>query len=180
MLKVAANKFINGEKVMNDHNKDEKIKRKWWRGLGSQLLVGLSQLFFGVVLSGMVIYLVAQYKMENFQSFELATVAGLLGGFPLVAAFADKGTDEAIRKKLKRIGGLYLLAAIFFVVFGFYQAGDQAKIIPSDGRAAWMFITIYMTTFYGGAIALILGMWLSLEMLPRLVGLKSFLRIRKK
>ena len=156
---------------MNDNNKDEKIERKWWRGLWGQLLVGLSQIFFGVVLSGMVIYLVAQYKMGEFQSFELAMLAGLLGGFPLVAAFAGKREDETVRKRLKVIGGLYLLAAIFFTVFGFYHAGDQAGIIPSSGQFVGIYSAIYATTFYGGAIALVFGMWMSLELVPRLIGL---------
>jgi len=165
--------------TMSDEDKEAKVKKGWWTNLWSQLLLGLSQLFFGVALFGMVIYLLAQDKMEEFQSFELATLAGLLGGFPLVAAFADKREDETVRKRLKVIGGLYLLAAIFFIVFGFYQAGDQAGIRPSNGQGVWMYNAIYTTTFYGGAIALILGMWMSLELVPRLVGLGGIMdRVR--
>ena len=160
-----------GGTVMNDENKEAKVKGRWWSGLWGQLLVGLSQIFVGVVLTGMVLYLVAQYKMESFQPFELAMVAGLLGGFPLVAAFANKGDDETIIKRLKIIGGLYLFAAIFFVVFGFYQAADQAGLLPSSGQGVWMFNVIYVTTFYGGALALTFGMWMSLELVPWLIGL---------
>lgn len=164
---------------MNDENKDLKVERRWWSGLWAQVLVGLSQVFFVVVLVGMVLYLGAQYKMENFQPLELAMVAGLLGGFPLVAAFADKGENETTRKRLKMVGGLYLLAAIFFVVFGFYQAADQAGMSPESGRGVWMFKVIYVTTFYIGAVALVLGMLMSLEIIPRLVGLGGVMdRIR--
>jgi len=160
-----------GRVVMNNENKDTKVKGRWWSGLWSQLLVGLSQIFFAVVLSGMVLYLLAKYKLVDLQSFELATVAALLGGFPLVAAFVGNGVDEIIRKRLKIIGGLYLFAAICFVVFGFYQTADLAHITPSSRTGLWMFNIIYVTTFYGGAIALIFGMWMSLEIIPRLIGL---------
>lgn len=160
-----------GGTVMSNESKDTKVKGRWWSGLWSQLLVGLSQIFFGVVLSGMVFYLLATYKTGDFHSFELATVAGLLGGFPLVAAFVDKGVDEVIRKRLKIVGGLYIFAAICFVVFGFYLTADQAGIAPSSQPGVWMFTVIYVTTFYGGAIALIFAMWMSLEIIPRLIGL---------
>ncbi|MBA7671655.1 hypothetical protein ES703_79815 [subsurface metagenome] len=160
-----------GGTVMRNESKDTKVKGRWWSGLWSQLLVGLSQIFFGVVLSGMVFYLLATYKTGDFHSFELATVAGLLGGFPLVAAFVDKGVDEVIRKRLKIVAGLYLFAAICFVVFGFYLTADQAGITPSSEPGVWMFTVIYVTTFYGGAIALIFAMWMSLEVIPRLIGL---------
>jgi len=160
-----------GGTVMSNESKDTKVKGRWWSGLWAQVLVGLSQVFFGIVLVGMVLYLGAQYKMENFQPLELAMVAGLLGGFPLVAAFAGKGENEEIRKRLKMVGGLYLLAAIFFVIFGFYQAADQAGMSPVSGQGVWMFKAIYATTFYTGAVALILGMLMSLEVIPRLIGL---------
>lgn len=159
-----------GGTVMSNESKDTKIKGRWWSGLWSQLLVGLGQIFFGVVLSGMVFYLVAQYKIGSFQPFELATVVGLIGGFPLVAAFGGK-TEEAMSKRLKTIGGLYLFAAICLVVFGFYQAADQAELVPSAGLGGGIFKIIYVGTFYGGAITFIFGMWLTLLVVPELIGL---------
>lgn len=157
--------------IMKSEIKVVKAKQKWWDGLWGQLLVGLGQLFFGLVLTGMVLYVVAQYKMGSFQPFELATVAGLLGGFPLLAAFGDKVDSEGLRKKLMAIGGLYLFAAIFFIVFGFYQAADQANLFPQTGAGAGVFKVTYVVTFYGAAIALILGMWMTLGIIPQLVGL---------
>jgi len=118
----------------------------------------------------MVFYLVAQYKIGSFQPFELATVVGLIGGFPLVAAFGGK-TEEAMSKRLKAIGGLYLFAAICLVVFGFYQAADQAGLVPSTGFRGGIFKTIYVGTFYGGAITFTFGMWLTLLVVPELIGL---------
>lgn len=166
--------------VIKSEIKEVRAKGRWWSGLWGKLLVGLGQLFFGVVLTGMVLYLVAKYKMGIFQPFELATVAGLLGGFPLVAAFGDKVDDEGLRKKLRAIGGLYLFAAIFFVVFGFYQAADQAKLVPQTGAGVWEFKVIYVATFYGAALALIFGMWMTLVIIPQLVGLGGVKnRVRK-
>lgn len=159
-----------GGTVMNDENKEARLKGGWWSNLWGQLLVVLWQIFFAVVLTGMVLYLVAQYKIGGFQPFELATVAALIGGFPLIAAFGGK-TEEAMSKRLKTIGGLYLFAAICFVVFGFYQAADQVKIIPSSGAGVWIFKVVYIGTFYGGAIAFIFGMWMTLLAIPELIGL---------
>lgn len=161
-------------------NDNKEAKGRWWSSLWSQLLVGLGQVFFGIVLTGMVLYLVAQYKMGIFEPFGLATVTGLLGGFPLVAAFGERVDNQGLRNKLKSIGGLYLLAAICFVVFGFYQAADYAKLLPQTGAGVWQFKVIYVVTFYGGAIALILGMWMTLGIIPQLMGLGDINdRVRK-
>jgi hypothetical protein len=150
-----------------------KAKSKFWDDLRGQLLILFFQLFFGIVLTGMVFYLVAQYKMGSFQPFELAMTAGLLGGFPLLAAFGGKMDSEELAKRLKAIGGLYLIAAVLFVVFGFYQAADQAKIISQTGAGLWIFKVVYIATFYGAAIALTSGMWMTLGVAPTLMGLGS-------
>lgn len=151
---------------------EAKVKQQWWSELPGQLLMGLFQIFFGIVLTGMVLYLAAQYKTGTIQPFELATVAGLLGGFPLVAAI---GRDSEFKQTLLWIGGLYIFSAIFFVVFGFYQAADQAKLLPTTGSTVWMFTVIFVTTFYTAAIALIIGMWKTLLFIPKMVGLGSIL-----
>lgn len=159
-----------GGKVMADESKKDKKKINWWKELAPPLLMGAGQLFFGIVLTGMVLYLVAKYKEGDFEPFALATVAGLLGGFPLVTSFGEK-VEEGIKKQLRWVGGLYIFSAIFFVVFGFYQAADQACLIPQSGSWVWAFQVIYAVTFYGAAISLIIGMWLTLILLPKLVGL---------
>jgi uncharacterized membrane protein len=75
-----------------------KAKSKFWDDLRGQLLILFFQLFFGIVLTGMVFYLVAQYKMGSFQPFELAMTAGLLGGFPLLAAFGGRWIVRSWRR----------------------------------------------------------------------------------
>ena len=160
-------------------SKEEKVKERWWDGVLPQVLLLISQIFFVVVVTGMVLYLAAQYKKSSFQPFELATVAGLIGGFPLVASFGDK-IEAGMKKRLKLIGGLYLFSTIMLVVFGFYQAADQAGLLPSTGSGVWMFTVIYAVTFYGGAFAFTIGMWMTLELIPQLVGLGGFMdRIRR-
>jgi hypothetical protein len=160
-------------------NEDEKQENKWWNGLVIQLMVFLGQLFFMFVLTGIVLYIATQYKLVNSQPFELATVVGMLGGFPLVAGINEKA-NKKLSSRLKTIGGLYLFSAIMFVVFGFYLAADQAQLIKSDSKGAWIFIAIYSITLFGGAIAFIGGMWLTLGIIPQLVGLGSFVdRVKK-
>ena len=163
---------------MTTKKADKGMKGWWrwdWRELPGSLLFGIGEVFIGIVLAGMVLYIVSIYKSGNSQPFELAGIAGLLGGFPLVAAFSEKvGEGLNLKKPLLVIGGLYLLAAVLFVVFGFYQASDQAGLAPSTGAGVWMFKTIYVVMFYGGALALVFGMWRTIVLIPKLMGLGGF------
>jgi peptidoglycan/LPS O-acetylase OafA/YrhL len=140
-------------------------KKRTGRGWGSLVIQVSGQLFFAVVLLGMVLYLLAQYKKDSFQPFELATVVGLLGGFIFVAAFGGK-VPEGLRKRLKRIGSLYLLATISLVVFGFYQAADQAKLVPKGWLTTGWMTVFYTLTFYMGTLSFIAAMWLTLRAIP--------------
>ena len=151
--------------IMKSKGKEAKEKESWTDLLKPALWI----VFFTVVLVGAALYLVAVYKVGDFQPFQLATVAGLLGGFPLVAGYGEKLVDEEVRKKLKVIGWVYLLSAIMFVVFGFYQAANMAGMFTGSAALEWIMIVIYGVTFYVGALAMIYGMWKSLEMLGGLL-----------
>lgn len=151
--------------IMKSEGKEEKAKESWTDLLKPALWI----VFFAVALVGTALYLVAEYKVGVFQPFQLATVTGLLGGFPLVAGYGEKLGDEEVRKKLKVIGWVYLLSAIMFVLFGFYQAADRAGLFTGSGALEWLMIVIYGVTFYVGALAMIYGMWKSLEMLSGLL-----------
>ena len=48
---------------------------------------------------------------------------------------------------------------------------DQANLFPQTGAGAGVFKVTYVVTFYGAAIALILGMWMTLGIIPELTGL---------
>ena len=153
--------------IMKSKGKEAKAKAKEsWTDL---LKPALWIVFFAVALVGTALYLVAEYKVGVFQPFQLATVAGLLGGFPLVAGYGEKSGDEGVRKKLIVIGWVYLLSAIMFVVFGFYQAADMAGIFTVNEVLKRIMMVIYGVTFYVGVLAMIYGMWKSLEMLGGLL-----------
>ena len=151
--------------IMKSKGKEAKEKESWTDLLKPALWI----VFFTVALVGAALYLVAVYKVGDFQPFQLATVAGLLGGFPLVAGYSEKLGDEGVRKKLKVIGWVYLLSAIMFVVFGFYQAADIAGIFTVNEVLKRIMMVIYGVTFYVGVLAMIYGMWKSLEMLGGLL-----------
>lgn len=154
-----------GKEAKAKEKAKEKEKESWTDLLKPALWI----VFFAVALVGTALYLVAESKVGVFQPFQLATVAGLLGGFPLVAGYGEKLGDEGVGKKLKVIGWVYLLSAIMFVVFGFYQAADMAGMFIGSGALEWIMIVIYGVTFYVGALAMIYGMWKSLEMLGGLL-----------
>ena len=168
--KIVAKAEVTPEKKENKStSKEGRVKKKWQSNLWNQSLTILCELFFVFVLVGMILYLVAQYQKDVFQPFELATVVGLIGGFPLMASFMDK-TEGKLKNKLRIIGALYLLAAIFFVVFGFYEAADKAGLLKSAGALAWVLNAVYVVTLYLGAITFILGMLMTLLAIPELIG----------
>ena len=146
--------------------KDRGEKMGFWSHPGSFVVFGLSYLFFVVVLLGMILYLFAQYKKDIFQPFEMATVVALVGGFIFVAAFGEH-VGEKLRPKLKRIGSLYLLSTISLVIFGLYQAADEAKLLQKS--LTW----VYTATFYGGAIFFIVAMLLTFWVIPELMEIRG-------
>ena len=133
----------------------------------------LGELLVLVVLIGMILYLVAQYAKDSFNPFEMATVVALVGGFIFVAAFGSN-VDAKLRPRLKAIGGLYLLSTIALIVFGFYQAADQAKLAPKGGLTGDWITTFYVATFYIGAILFCIALIGTLVAIPNILGVHSF------
>jgi Na+/H+-dicarboxylate symporter len=148
-------------------------KKGFWSDPASFMVIGLGYIFFMFVLLGMILYLAAHYIMGILQPFEMATVVALVGGFIFVAAFGEKVTD-GLRKRLKRIGSLYLLSTISLVIFGLYQAADQAKILQKS--LTW----VYTTTFYGGAISFIVAMLLTFWVIPELMETGALLDVVRR
>jgi hypothetical protein len=140
-------------------------KRGFWSDPINFMVIGLGCLFFMFVLLGMILYLAAHYIMGILQPFEMATVVALVGGFIFVAAFGEH-VDEELRPKLRRIGVLYLLSTISLVVFGLYQAADQAKLLQKS--LTW----VYTTTFYMGVISFTAALVLTFWVIPELWKVK--------
>ena len=145
---------------------------------GQFALFALGELITLAILIGMILYLLAQYSKNSFQSFEMATVVGLVGGFIFVAAFAEHD-DKKLGLKLRRVGVLYLLATIALVVFGFYQAADQAQLIKGGFASGWV-AGFYVFTFYAGALLFCAGIVETLTVIPKLVGIDSLSDLFKR
>ena len=136
-------------------------------GLGRIVFMVFSYILIAVILLGLVLYLIAQYKLQTiFQPFELATVVGLVGGFIFVAGFRESA-DDRMKKRLKGIGSLCLFSAISFVIFGLFQAANQANLI-STGTAAGLAKIVYPLTFYVGAVGFIGALLWTLWLIPDL------------
>lgn len=84
-----------------------------------RFLFGLSYLPAALFAIIIVSYIVKTWLVFNDEKvgFELATVSALLGGFILTGAFVDSQNTER-QTKLRRIGVVYLISTIAFVVFG--------------------------------------------------------------
>ena len=148
---------------------DKEQRVSFWGGILDQVSRAIAPSFMMLVIVGMVLYLIAQYKLQQFQPFELASIGGLLGGFPLMASFGER-VSQPMARTLQRIGGLYLMGAILFVIFGFYQAADEAKLLDPNAGYSGLFKWIYTITFYGGGLSFAGGMWSSLRLIPEWLG----------
>lgn len=90
------------------------------RTLG-RFLFGLSYLTAVLFAIIVILYIVKTWLVfdDTKVGFELATVAALLGGFILTGAFVDKESANRERQtRLRRIGVVFLVSTIAFVVFG--------------------------------------------------------------
>jgi hypothetical protein len=117
----------------------------------------------------LVLYLIALYKSEEFRSFDLATVTGLIGGFMLVYAFANS-CPQILKRRLRNAGVSYLISTIAFVIFGLYQAADQAGLGDTlTGTSQEWFVVVYSATFYLGAIALSVALSITVWSIPALI-----------
>jgi len=93
-----------------------------------KLINGLKGIFFGLSYGMAILFMFAivLYIVEtNFGKdgepvgFQLATISAIVGGLILASAFFDKASsDSGLRLNLRRIGVIYLVATIAFVVFG--------------------------------------------------------------
>lgn len=136
----------------------------WWEQVLSVLAYPFFMALFVVILLGLAGYLVAQYNSSNFQPFDLATVVGLLGGFSFTIAFSDKCPD-ALRKNLRLVGALYLLATISFVVLGLFIPVDKLRIEALTGWLTW----IIPLSFYLGAVPFAIAVFLTLLNIGKII-----------
>ena len=84
-----------------------------------RFLFGLSYLPAALFAIIVVSYIVKTWLVFNDEKvgFELATVSALLGGFILTGAFIDRQSGDR-QTRLRRIGVVYMISTIAFVVFG--------------------------------------------------------------
>lgn len=84
-----------------------------------RFLFGLSYLPAALFAIIVVSYIIKTWLVFNDEKvgFELATVSALLGGFILTGAFIDRQNADN-QTRLRRIGVVYLISTIAFVVFG--------------------------------------------------------------
>ena len=150
---------------MSKKKRSEDSSEMW--GLGRMVFMVFRYVLIAVILLGLVLYLVAQYKLQTIlQPFELATVIGLVGGFVFLAGFRESA-DDRMRKRLKGIGSLCLFSAISLTLFGLYQGANQANLL-STGTAAGLAKIVYPLTFYVGAVGFIGAVFWTLWVIPDL------------
>lgn len=106
-------------------------------------------LFALFTLFGLVFYIILRATKPDYQLFELATLSALLGGFVLASGFIGQNNNN-LRLNLRRIGALYLVSAIAFILFGLYIPVDA---MPDKSEGLIRILKILMpTSFYVGAL----------------------------
>jgi len=86
------------------------------------------------------------------QPIEMAIVTAILASIMLAGGFVQGGSND-MSFHLQRIGALYLVATIGFLVFGFHVAIDAALPSDRDPSIYWYIVIVMGVTLYGGAIA---------------------------
>ena len=77
-------------------------------------------LIFTLIFTGTFGYVIANVFGLDIPAFEIAVVAALLGGFFLANGFTEN-TEKNQRTNLRRIGLIYFISAISFVLFELYS-----------------------------------------------------------
>lgn len=77
-------------------------------------------LVFTLIFTGTFGYVIANVFGLDIPAFEIAVVAALLGGFLLANRFTEN-TNQNQRTNTRRIGLLYFISAISFVLFELYS-----------------------------------------------------------
>ncbi len=105
-----------------------------------------------VAFIGVIFYIFLRITTTNGQPIEMAMVTAVLAGITLAGGLV-RGGITGMSFHLQRIGALYLIATIGFLVFGFHVTIDGA--LPSDREPLiyWYIVIVMGVTLYGGAIA---------------------------
>jgi F0F1-type ATP synthase alpha subunit len=132
---------------------------------GSNRNFNRGQIIYWLLFAGFFLYVVLNYETLQAQSFELAKVSALLGGFALTGGFSGIKTHDILKFRLRRIGTLFIVSTIFFVVFGLYQPLDQPDSVESLKNILKIVIPI---SFYGGVIFFLIATSLLFTIIPRI------------
>lgn len=99
-----------------------------------RITIGLSYLVVILFMIAIILYIIESDfgKSGEPVGFQLAIISSILGGFILTSAFFDRASSgPSLRLELRRIGVLYLIATIAFVVYGIcFPIIDKMPCIP--------------------------------------------------
>jgi len=128
------------------------IRDNWRRATGEvidTIIIIAAQVVYYLLFFGFILYTIFNYQTLQGQPFELAKISALLGGFALTGGFSGITTHDILKFRLRRIGALYIVSTIFFVLFGLYQPLDKSDAAESLKNILKIVIPL---AFYGGLI----------------------------
>lgn len=111
---------------------------------------------------GVFFYIFLRITKTDASPIEMATVTAVLAGITLAGGYVQGGIN-GMSFHLRRIGALYLVATISFLVFGFYVTIDGSLPSDRDPVTYWYILIVMGVTLYGGAITFAVATgWLAL------------------
>ena len=125
-------------------------------------------IFYPILGAGVVVYVIyaiANVAKGGTPSFELAIISAVLGGFALSGGFLEQASS-GLKRHIRRIGVLYLGAAIFFTVFALVI--PMAKV-ETVGVAYWVVFLANLISMFFAVLFFTLATALLIAKLPKLL-----------
>lgn len=121
--------------------------------------------FYSVLGCGVIVYVMTYFSEAEPPSFELAIISAVLGGFALTRGFLQRVTSD-LRRYIRRVGVLYLGAAIFFTVL--------TLVIPmvkmdTTGAACWIVSMAYLISMLAAMLFFASATGLLIAKFPKLI-----------
>ena len=144
-----------------------KVKRIYmsiyWRIRYRRIRMGMLD-WLSFILYIVISILIAVYIARNLSDitpplFDLAKICALLGGFVLAGGFFATSSQD-LKYEMRRIGALYLLATVAFVILGLSL---PIYILKIEGAIHYIFVVLTIVSMVVGIVSFALATsWLTL------------------
>ena len=121
---------------------------------------------FYIILSALIIlYIVRNLNNLEPPIFELAKICALIGGLILASGFFTASSQDP-KFEMRRVGALYLLASIAFVILGLSL---PIYALETKGMSHYIFLVVTIASMIAGAVSFALATSWLIIIIPKLL-----------